>query len=80
MGGEEDAVQFPSYLDEKLVDTEKSYRWLKYGDIKGQTGSTAVAAQQEVQQWQLNREYSIGSSTGSRAVAAQHQATSTNYF
>jgi len=46
--------QFPSYLDEKLVDIEYSYRWLKYGDIKGETESTVVAA--------------------------QHQATSTNYF
>ena len=26
-------------LDEKLVDIEKSYRWLKSGDIKGETES-----------------------------------------
>jgi hypothetical protein len=25
--------QMPRSLDEKLVDIEQSYRWLKYGDI-----------------------------------------------
>jgi hypothetical protein len=37
--------QFPRTLDEKLVDKEQSYRWLKFGDIKGETESTIVAAQ-----------------------------------
>jgi hypothetical protein len=27
--------QLPRNLDEKLVDIEHSYRWLKSGDIKG---------------------------------------------
>jgi hypothetical protein len=31
-------------LNEKLVDKEQSYRWLKFGDIKGKTGSAVVAA------------------------------------
>jgi hypothetical protein len=31
--------QLPRSLDEKLVDIEQSYRWLKYGDIKGETNS-----------------------------------------
>ena len=26
--------QFPRNLDEKLVDIEQSYRWLKSGDIR----------------------------------------------
>jgi hypothetical protein len=30
-----------------LVDKEQSYRWLKFGDIKGDTESTAVAAQDQ---------------------------------
>jgi hypothetical protein len=34
-------------LDEKLVDKEQSYRWLKFGDIKGETESTIVAAQDQ---------------------------------
>jgi hypothetical protein len=34
--------QFPRSLDEKLVDKEQSYRWMKFGDIK-----------QTVQLWQL---------------------------
>ena len=39
--------QLPRNLDEKLVDIEQSYRWLKSGDIKGETGSTIVAAQDQ---------------------------------
>jgi len=33
--------------DEKLMDIEQSYRWLKSGDIKGETESTIVAAQDQ---------------------------------
>ena len=36
--------QLPCRLDEKLVDIEQSYWWLKSGDIKGETESTIVAA------------------------------------
>ena len=39
--------QFPRNLDKKLVDIEQSYRWLKSGDIKGETESTIVAAQDQ---------------------------------
>jgi hypothetical protein len=39
--------QFPRRLDEKLVDKEQSYRWLKFGDIKGETENTIVAAQDQ---------------------------------
>ena len=39
--------QLPHNLDEKLVDIEQSYRWLKSGDIKGETESTMVAAQDQ---------------------------------
>jgi hypothetical protein len=39
--------QLPRNLDEKLVDIEQAYRWLKSGDIKGQTESTIVAAQDQ---------------------------------
>ena len=37
----------PCNLDEKLVDTEQSYCWLKSGDIKGKTESTIMAAQDQ---------------------------------
>ena len=40
-------AQLPRNLDEKLVDTEYSYRWLKCGDITGETGSKIVAAQDQ---------------------------------
>ena len=37
----------PCNLDEKLVDIEQSYRWLKSSDIKGETESTKVAAEDQ---------------------------------
>jgi hypothetical protein len=39
--------QLPRNLDEKLVDIEQSYHWLNSGDIKGETESTIVAAQDQ---------------------------------
>jgi hypothetical protein len=39
--------QFPCSLDEKLVDNEQSYRWIKFGNINGKTESTTVAAQDQ---------------------------------
>jgi len=39
--------QLTHNLDGKLVDTEESYRWLKSGDIKGETESKIVAAQDQ---------------------------------
>ena len=39
--------QLPRNLDEMLVDIEQSYRWLNSGDIKGETESTIVAAQDQ---------------------------------
>jgi hypothetical protein len=39
--------QFPRNLEEKLLDKEQSHCWLKFGDIKGETGSTVVAAQDQ---------------------------------
>jgi hypothetical protein len=39
--------QFSCSLDEKLVDKGQSYWWLEFGDIKGETGSTAVAAEDQ---------------------------------
>ena len=29
------------------MDNEQSYRWLKFGDIKGETESTVVVAQDQ---------------------------------
>jgi hypothetical protein len=37
--------QFPRSLDKKLVKKEQSYRLLQFGDIKGETEITTVAAQ-----------------------------------
>jgi len=39
--------QLPRNLDEKLVDIEQSYHWLKSGDIKGETESTILGVQDQ---------------------------------
>jgi hypothetical protein len=39
--------QFPHNVEEKFVDKEESYQWLKFGDIRGETEHTAVAAQDQ---------------------------------
>jgi len=39
--------QLPRNLDEKQVEIEQSHRWLKSGDIKGETESTIVAVQDQ---------------------------------
>ena len=39
--------QLPRNLDENLLAIEQPYRWLKSGDIKGETESTIVAAQDQ---------------------------------
>ena len=31
----------------KVVDTEHSYRWLKFGNVEGETGSIIVAIQDQ---------------------------------
>jgi hypothetical protein len=36
--------QLPHNLDLKLVDKGQSHQWLKFGNIKGETLSTIVAA------------------------------------
>jgi hypothetical protein len=40
--------QFSQSLDEELIDTEQSYQWLKFGDIKGETECFIMAAQDQV--------------------------------
>jgi hypothetical protein len=39
--------QFPCSLGKGLTDKELSYRWLKFGDIEGETESTIMAAQEQ---------------------------------
>jgi hypothetical protein len=40
-------------LDEKMMDTEQSYRWLKSGDIKRETASTIVGSSTPNNQYRL---------------------------
>ena len=37
----------PRKLDEKLVDIEQSFCWLKSGNIKGETESTIIASEDQ---------------------------------
>jgi hypothetical protein len=39
--------QFPQSLDEAFVDKEQSYRWLKFGENKGETESVIMVAQDQ---------------------------------
>jgi hypothetical protein len=45
--------QFSHSLDEGLIDKEQSYRWMKFGDIKGEKESTIIAAQDQ----EISRNY-----------------------
>jgi hypothetical protein len=47
MGRKKDAWTISCSLDEKLVDKEHSYQWLKFRDIKGETENIVVAAQDQ---------------------------------
>jgi hypothetical protein len=38
---------FPRNLKEKLLDDEQTYRWIKSGDIKGETESAVLTAQDQ---------------------------------
>jgi hypothetical protein len=40
-------IIFPRSLDEGLINKEQSYRWLKFGDIKGETESVIMATQDQ---------------------------------
>ena len=46
--------QLPCNLDEKLMDIEQSYQWLKSGVIKVETESTMVPAQDQAISAKLN--------------------------
>jgi len=40
--------KFPRNLVENLVDNERSYQWLKFGDSEGETEIRIVAAQDQI--------------------------------
>jgi hypothetical protein len=39
--------KFPRNLEEKLVNSKQSHRWLKLRDVKRETESTVVAAEDQ---------------------------------
>jgi hypothetical protein len=68
--------QLPRNLDEKLVDIEKSYRWLKSGDIKGETESTIVAAQDQTLSTNYFKNKILKEETESKCrLCKQHEGT-----
>jgi hypothetical protein len=70
--------QLPRSLDKK--NCGQSYRWLKFGDIKGETESRIVAAQDQAISTNCFKRKILKQETESRIVAAQDQVISTNYF
>ena len=68
--------QLPPNLDEKLVDIEQSYRWLKSGDIKGETESTIVAAQDQAISTNYFKNKILKQEIGSKCrLCKQHEET-----
>ena len=66
----------PRNLDETLVDIEQSYRWLKSGDIKGETESTIVAAQDQAISTNYFKKKILKEETESKCqLCKQHEET-----
>jgi hypothetical protein len=60
----------------KLVDNEQSYRWLKFGDIKEETESTVVAAQDQAISTNYFENKSLKEAIGSKCqLCKQHAET-----
>jgi hypothetical protein len=68
--------QLPRNLDEKLVDIEQGYRWLKSGDIEVETESTIVAVQDQAISTNYFRKRKLKEEIDSkRRLCKQHEET-----
>jgi len=68
--------QLPRNLDEKLVDIEQSCRWLKSGEIKGETESKIVAAQDQANSTNYFKNKILKEETESKCrLCKQHEET-----
>ena len=68
--------QLPRNLDEKLVDIEQLYCWLKSGDIKAETESTIVAAQDQAISTNYFKKKILKEETESKCrLCEQHEET-----
>jgi hypothetical protein len=68
--------QFPRNLDEKLVNKEQAYRWLKFGDIKGETERTIVSTQDEAINTNYFRKKILKPQTDSKCrLCKEHEET-----
>jgi len=63
--------QLPCNLDETMVDIEQSNCWLKSGDIKGETESTIVAAQDQA----ISTNYFKNKTDSKCQLCRQHEET-----
>ena len=71
-------VALPCNLDEKVVDNEQSYRWLKSGDIKEETENTTVAAQNQAISTNYFKNKSLKEETDSKCrLCKQHELLTT---
>ena len=68
--------QLPCNLYEKLVDIEQSYHWLKSGNMKGETESTIVAAQDQAISTNFFKKKILKEETESKCqLCKQHEET-----
>ena len=73
--------QFPCSSDEKLVDNEQSYRCLKFGDIKGETQSTVVAAKNQATGTNYFKNKILKEEAGSKCqLCKQHEEGTTDHL
>jgi hypothetical protein len=76
MAGKRMHGQFPHTLNEKLVDNEQSYQRLKFGNIKGGTESTTVAAQGQAISTNYFKNKILNDEADSKCqLCKQHEAT-----
>ena len=68
--------QLPRTLDEKLVDIEQSCRWIKYEDIKEETESVIVAAEDKAISTNYFKNKILREETDSKCrLCKQHEET-----
>jgi hypothetical protein len=67
--------QSPRNLEEKLVDHKQSYRWLKFGDVIGETESTIVADQDQAIGTNYFKNKNLKEETGNKCRLCKHAET-----
>ena len=72
--------KLPRNLDEKLVDIEQPYRWLKSGDIKGETESTVMAAEDQAIRTNYFKNKLLKGETDSKSRLCKQRESTTDHL